>query len=207
MGKFINLTGIRFGYLIVEKFVERKNGNTWWKCKCDCGKQTITTTCRLRNGETKSCGCYGRSGLARIKYSEDEIRLHRIYRRMINRCYNKKSTSYLNYGKRGIVVCNDWLKNRNNFVKWALENGYDNSLSIDRIDNNGNYEPKNCRWATRKEQNNNTRKNVFLNFNGQTKTIAQWAEILNITPEALRSRLKKMSVENALTTKRMRKKK
>lgn len=207
MKKIIDLTNQRFGYLIVEEFIERKNGNTWWRCKCDCGKQTVTTTCRLRNGETKSCGCYYKNGKYRIKLTDSERRLHRIYKAMLSRCYKNNNPSFKNYGERGIKVCDEWKNSIDNFVSWALNNGYKDDLTIDRIDNDKSYKPDNCRWVTQKEQNNNTRRNVYIQFEGEKKTISQWAETLDITSEALRARLKKMSTKDALKTNRMRKKK
>lgn len=207
MGRIIDLTGQKFDRLIVLKYMYRKNGHTWWKCKCDCGNNINTTSGRLRSGETKSCGCYFKEHQYLKKYSEKEIKLHHIYNSMKARCYNKNNSSYKNYGKRGIKVCDEWRNNRDIFVEWAINNGYQENLTIDRIDVNGNYEPNNCKWSTKKEQNNNTRRNVYITYNNKTKTLAQWAEEIGITGSALRARLNKMSIEQALTTKKLRNKK
>ena len=99
---------------------------------------------------------------------------------MKRRCYNKKEKYYYNYGGRGIKVCNEWLHNFDAFRKWAFENDYQENLTIDRIDNNGNYEPSNCRWANRQQQNRNTRRNRYLTFNGETKVASDWAAITGI---------------------------
>ena len=122
---------------------------------------------------------------------------------MIWRCYRKEHNSYKYYGDRGIKVCDEW-QTFDPFYKWALSSGYDKNLTIDRIDVNGHYEPSNCRWATAKEQANNTRANHLVTYNGETKTIAQWAESLEITQQALSDRLnsKNWTIEEALTIKK-----
>lgn len=107
-------------------------------------------------------------------------RLYRIFDHMKQRCYNKNNNRYKHYGGRGIVVCDEWNSDFDVFYNWAYENGYDDTLTIDRIDVNGNYEPSNCRWITNLEQQNNKRNNVLLTYNGKTQTMAQWARELNI---------------------------
>lgn len=112
---------------------------------------------------------------------------------MIDRCYNKNTTSYIRYGSRGITVCDEWRGEKGflNFYNWAMKNGYTDSLSIDRIDNSRNYEPSNCRWATLKEQQNNTRKNKYYEYNGEKLTLSQIAEKYNMSWSTLYHRLKK----------------
>ena len=109
-------------------------------------------------------------------------RLRRIYINMVQRCYNSNNTTYKYYGNRGIIVCNEWLNDRYKFFQWALDNGYEENLTIDRKDVDGNYEPSNCRWATMKEQANNKTSNHFLEIDGETKTITQWSEENNLSP-------------------------
>ena len=127
-------------------------------------------------------------------------KLYNIWRGMRKRCYCPTYYAYPQYGGRGIGICEEW-RSFESFYKWALENGYSPSLSIDRIDNNGNYEPCNCRWATWKEQGNNRRTTVLVTYNGKTQSVTMWAEEIGIPRETLRGRLNrgKMSIEEALT--------
>lgn len=128
-------------------------------------------------------------------------RLYDIYTTMKQRCYNKNHKKYKHYGGRGIKVCSEWLESYSNFYEWAINNGYSDNLTLDRIDTNGNYEPNNCRWATQKEQQNNKRTNTNITYNGETHNLKQWAEIKGINYKALWKRLHDgWSVERALTT-------
>lgn len=128
-----------------------------------------------------------------------DARIYRIWVGMKNRCQNANNYSYANYGGRGIAVCDEW-QDYQSFLDWSLANGYGENLSIDRIDNNGNYCPENCRWATRREQNCNTRQNHYLTYNGVTQTISQWAECVGITRSALKCRLENgWAIDRALT--------
>lgn len=131
-------------------------------------------------------------------------RIHQTWRNMIWRCYREEHCSYKYYGARGIVVCDEWLNDFLTFYDWAFANGYSDGLTIDRIDVNGNYEPSNCRWVTQKEQANNKRTNKLFAYNGETKTVSQWAELLGISHQALDDRLKSenWTVEEALTLKK-----
>jgi hypothetical protein len=118
-------------------------------------------------------------------------RIYRIWAGMKDRCYNKNRSKYKRYGARGIVVCEEWKNNFMNFYNWAISNGYQDNLSIDRKDNDGNYEPDNCRWITNKEQCNNTSINRFITINNKTQTLSQWAREVNIRIETIEARLKK----------------
>jgi hypothetical protein len=171
----IDLTGKRFGKLIVIKRLERKNNQTGkWLCKCDCGGTNEVRTTDLTGGNTKSCGC-----LTTYKHGGTGTRLFHIWDNMKRRCGAAKNSSYKDYGGRGIRVCDEWLDFAV-FKEWALLHGYAENLTIDRKDNNGNYEPDNCRWATMKEQGNNQRGNINITYNGETKTLKQWSEFLGI---------------------------
>lgn len=136
------------------------------------------------------------------KYNEEYIttRLYNIWGHMKNRCSCEKNTFYRHYGGRGIKVCEEWFEFLP-FYEWAITNGYTDNLTLDRIDVNGNYEPSNCRWVTRKAQSNNRRDNKLVTFNGKTKSIAQWAEMTGIKDTTIRYRIKQgWSVEKTLTT-------
>ena len=127
-------------------------------------------------------------------------RISRIYSNMKTRCYNPTSNRYHCYGGRGIKVCDDWKSSFANFKEWALNNGYTDNLCLDRINNNGNYEPSNCRWVTKKQNSNNTSFNRILTYNGETHTMSEWCEILGVKLQTLSARMYRgWSVEDAIT--------
>ena len=196
----MDLTGQRFGMLTVLERAGHKRNRVAWRCRCDCGKETIVCALDLRSGDVKSCGCMKGSWIAKskLKHGMAGTRLYRVWAGMKDRCLNKNEKEYHNYGERGIKVCDEWMEFEP-FQKWALANGYSDKLTIDRIDVNGDYTPKNCRWATYKEQANNKRNNRFVEFNGRRQTIAQWAEEIGINWATLFERLSRHSVEEALT--------
>lgn len=133
-------------------------------------------------------------------HGDTGTRLHRTWQNMKARCYRKSAREYENYGGRGIKVCDEWKSSYEAFKEWSINNGYTDELTIDRIDVNGNYEPSNCRWITNKEQQNNRRDNVIYEFNGETKTLAQWSEYLGICYKTLQKRIQQWGVERAFTT-------
>lgn len=209
MGAFKDLTGQRFGRLVVVKrsdndYISPKGRHVVvWECICDCGNRITTNGDSLKQGRTKSCGCLSMEYPHRITHGCYKTKLYQTYRNMIQRCENPHNTDYRYYGGRGIGVCSEWRNNFESFQKWAYENGYDPNLSIDRIDVNGNYKPSNCRWVDNSIQANNKRNNRWITYNGRTLTITKWAEICGLSLSTLRHRLVDLgwSVEKALTTK------
>lgn len=196
--KAMNLTGLRFGRLIAISRMGLIGGKSMWQCVCDCGNSTVVALGNLRSGSVKSCGCHRREILDKTSHGLEKHPLYCTWSGMIARCFNQKSHVYKHYGGRGISVCDRWLDIRNFIEDMGVK---PKATSLDRINNEGDYEPSNCRWATRSEQQNNKRNNRVLEFEGVRKTMSEWAREFNIPIETLFSRLKKMSVSDALTHK------
>lgn len=188
-----DLTGKKFGRLTVIKLMGvGKDRYSLWFCECDCGNTKLAHAGRLRNGTLRSCGCLHSEQAKEnykhcIKHGLSQTRIYSIWKGMLERCENSKSKVYKHYGERGITICEEW-KDIKTFYDWALNNGYKDNLEIDRIDNNGNYEPSNCKWSTRKEQTNNERRNIRVEINGEEHTLAQWAEKIGIVENTLQYR-------------------
>lgn len=198
MSKFIDLTGNRYDMLYVVRRVENSNdGYVQYLCLCDCGNEKIVKANNLSNGNTHSCGCLKKKIMAEKQFKHGatggrhgkQDRLYTIWCGMNSRCYSPSATEYENYGGRGITVCNEWRNDFLVFREWALKNGYTQTLTIDRIDNDGNYEPSNCRWIALKDQMNNKRNNHIIEYAGQSKTITEWAEQLGIHRKTLSDRI------------------
>lgn len=198
-----NIEGKRFGRLIaIENVGKNKQGRMLWKCKCDCGNTIVTTITHLTTKQTLSCGCLRKEKVTRLntKHGKTNTRLYKIWDSMKQRCYNHNAKNYKNYGGRGIKIYNKWLNDFESFYNWSMENGYKDTLSIDRIDGNKDYEPSNCKWSTRKEQNNNRRNNKLITYKGKTKTIAEWSNELGISYDVIKYRInKKWSIEDIFT--------
>ena len=186
--KFI---GQKYGYLTVLDFYKIKY-STILKCRCDCGNFKDVLRESLTRGLTRSCGCFKENNRLDVLYP-NYTRLWNVWYEMKRRCYNPKDNSYKRYGGRGITICNEWLNDFMSFYKWAIDNGYvyndKERLTIERINNDGNYEPKNCTWKTYKEQSLNTRRNRRFLFNGEMLTIKEISTKLNVKYDDLYNRL------------------
>lgn len=202
MGKLIDLTGQRFGRLkVIKRAKRKKNRQVMWICKCDCGNIKEIVGVSLRNGDTRSCGCYRREcelknlsqnwGKALITHGLSKTKLYRVYTDMKNRCNNTKCKAYKDYGQRGIKVCDEWQEDFMSFYNWAIKSGYKDELSIDRIDNNKGYSPDNCRWATKRQQANNTRLTKKVTILGETKTFYEFEKQYGIPAQLMHSRYNK----------------
>lgn len=161
------------------------------RCKCDCGNVKDFYLDLLRRGHTTSCGCFSREdGKVRlVTHGASYTKLYSVRRTMIQRCTNVNSESYCRYGGRGIKVCEEWLDSFEAFRKWAYENGYKEGLTIDRIDNNGDYEPSNCRLVSMKVQSNNRSDNIHYELNGVTHTLSEWCDIYSVNYDLVKQRM------------------
>ena len=214
MGNYRKLEqGERFGRLTVigldyvQSYID-KHGKEYkkefYKCQCDCGNVKSIVKYSLTNKLTKSCGCLNRETISSIfkKHGKTKTKIYSIWGTMKDRCYRAKNKDYINYGGRGITVCDEWKKDFMSFYNWAIDNGYKEGLSIERIDVNKNYCPENCTWIPLKEQVKNKSNTVYFTYNGETQTALYWAKKYNIDVILLKSRIKKYgwSIEKALTT-------
>ena len=168
------------------------NRGARWNCQCECGNTTVSRSDALKNGRTKSCGCHrAELGGERLKEINTTHGMcgtpeYRTWQSMINRCTNKKDSSYINYGGRGITVCDEWQSFENFYADMGKRT---DGMSIERLDVNGNYSKENCVWANVKQQANNKRNNNLITFNEETKTLSQWAEHYSIPVWKLSQRI------------------
>lgn len=190
MGKRIEVkVGEKFGRLTVTKESPRLYNRRYMECLCDCGKEKRLRIDRLN--AKSSCGCLGKE-IRREKMctlASKNPRIYDIWNMLKQRCLNKKNPNYLNYGGRGIAVCSEWLTFKS-FYDWSINSGYKANLTIERIDNDLGYSPSNCKWATRLEQANNTRRNLIVEYKGKRQTLSQWAREVGIDKGTLLYRLK-----------------
>ena len=205
-----NLIGRKFGRLTVIDFgipEKRKDGrhNATFQCLCDCGNYVTVAACRLKNGNTSSCGCLHKEQIGKINYIHGEsnkTRLYRIWCRMKQRCYNPNCNDYRYYGGKGVLICQEWINDYTAFMNWAVANGYDDSLTIDRINVDAGYCPDNCRWVSMLTQANNKSNNRVLEYNGESHTVTEWSRIVGISKKVLSNRVNRgWSTEDALTIK------
>ena len=201
MRKLANdLTGKTFGKLEVIGVHDTGSRKTYYVCQCDCGNIKVVRADALISGATKSCGCIKKEQdkinlSANHKHKMSGTRIYETWQDMKRRCYNKQNARYDRYGGRGITVCDEWLNNFQSFYDWAISNGYSDDLTIDRIDNDGNYEPSNCRWSTAKEQCNNRGSNINITIGNATKSLMCWCEIFNVDYKKVYARYKRNGYE------------
>lgn len=200
-------TGLRFGRLLVIKPEGKIGANVAWLCQCDCGNIKLVSAKRFGDGKTKSCGCLAKESARHLliklnyKHGKGKSKIYKIWCSMIQRCENKNDKAFVRYGERGIIVCDRWK----NFENFYQDMGDSPSIkhSIDRIDNNGNYSPENCKWSTRDDQMRNTSRNIYIEYNGEKLCAKDWANRLGLcSGQVITWRLKKgWSIEKTVTTK------
>lgn len=196
------LTGQRFGRLVVIERIGSRCGNALWKCRCNCGNIFETITSCLLSGSTKSCGCLKNDVIKEVHttHGMTHARIYHTWQGMHQRCNNSKLIGYKNYGGRGICVCKEWSEFIP-FYNWAMKNGYNEALTIDRIDNSKGYSPFNCKFSTVKEQSNNRRSNVWYEYKGEKKSMTQWSDIYGMPYHRLLCRLRNgWTIEKSLNT-------
>lgn len=204
MSKLDDLTGKTFGRWNVIRRIDdyiTPSGNkfTQYECVCSCAEHTRRAVLAnaLKSGRSTSCGCSHAEvcrDTARSNFrthGDSKTRLYRIWLYMRKRCYNSNASNYKDYGGRGIRVCPEWDKDYTAFKLWAIQNGYNDTLSIDRVDVNGDYTPANCRWVDRVTQANNRRSNNLMSYDGEVHTVAEWARILCVPYKSLHQKIKK----------------
>lgn len=204
-GQFVNMrediTGQKFHRLTALEFSHKGKGReTYWVFECECGNIKVLNKANVKKGSTKSCGCLkkeqdninlNRNGSEPTKYDSKGLSNHPLYHKwmdMKRRCYNVNHSQYKYYGGRGIEMCEDWLYSFQAFFNWSINNGWENGLEIDRINNDGNYEPNNCRYITHKENCNNRSTTIKIEIDGITHSIKEWCEMFNLNYKSLISK-------------------
>lgn len=200
----IDMVGVKRNRLTVIGYAYTKNKRAYWHCKCDCGNDCIVMGQQIRRNIVKSCGCMLRDNgkivgsLPKYKKSANMAtsytRLYKVWLGMKHRCYNSNFKYYPRYGGRGIIMCDEWL-DFDKFREWAMANGYEpdapkGECTLDRIDNDGIYEPNNCRWVDMTVQHNNTSANHLVEYNGEVHNVSEWARITGISRSVLFARLR-----------------
>ena len=195
-------TGERHGRLVVLGPANiKKRTENYWLCKCDCGNECVVSGSQLKKDGTKSCGCYQKEtyGKHAITHGMTKTKLYKRWNSMKQRCQNPNEARYADYGGRGISVCEEW-EDFEGFKKWAMENGYEEHLSIDRIDNDGDYCPENCRWVPMSVQAWNKRTTTRITYNGETHSLNGWSKKTGLPPSTIRARIdKRWDIKDALT--------
>lgn len=200
-----NLIGKKINYLTVKGHTYNAKGRFEWICECDCGKIVHVDEHDLKNGHTKSCGCYWSKAIKKacIKHNMSNSKIYYVYKTMKQRCYNPSSHNYKNYGARGIKVYPEWLGDNGfiNFLNWSIANNYKEGLTIERIDVNKDYSPENCKWIPLREQFYNKTDTRYILYKGESKSLAKWCNELNLSYKKVASRLNRgWSSEKAFET-------
>lgn len=196
----VDISGKKYNHLIA---LNRELGyanrrDNYWRCKCECGKETVVKKYDLTHSIVKSCGCLSKKMTSETlkKHGDTGSRLYTVWDGMKRRCLDKKDKGFPRYGGRGITICDEWLGKHGyeNFKSWAVKNGYDENAkrgvcTIDRIDNKGNYEPSNCRWVNQYVQANNRECVYKISYNGETHSFAEWSRIIGVSETALKDRV------------------
>lgn len=173
MGRWEDLRNKKFGNLTVIAPINKINsaGYKLWRCKCDCGTEIVVSSTDLKRKRTTNCGCKNDKNKSDVR-----TLLYYRWKDMRKRCYNQNNKSYPNYGARGIQICDEWREDFQTFYMWCMKHGFKPELEIDRIDNDGNYSPQNCRFVTRSENQRNKSTSRFVTIAGETKTVSEWAQ-------------------------------
>ena len=199
----LDLVGQKFHMLTVLKFYDVQNGMSRWLCRCDCGNEVIVYGRHLKSGNTMSCGCYHKEHNHEFGYKHggSNTRLYNIWCDMKSRCSNPNERAYKWYGGKGISVCDEWKSDFAQFKNWALNNGYNDSLTIDRVDSNKNYCPDNCRWITYKKNVERAKrrysgvaKNVQTNEIYRFKSLSEFARKYDLNAHSVQQAAKKRGV-------------
>lgn len=182
--RLIDLTGKKCGRLTVIRRcpINTKQNKPQWECLCECGNTVIVSASSLRSGNTKSCGCYKRDidRLVNTTHGESKTKLYHIWSSIKDRCYNVHAKSYKDYGERGITMCDEWLNSYESFRDWAIEHGYEDGLSIERVDVNSNYCPANCTWIPLSKQCDNKRTTIYITIGDETKPLKKWCDTYDV---------------------------
>ena len=201
-----DISGENFNRLSVIDFAYSENGMAFWNCICSCGNSAVMSGVRIRNNKTKSCGCLSKEtriiiGKCNKIHGKSKSPEYISWADIKSRCYNKKDKGFENYGDRGIVMCDEWLNSFSQFYA-DMGNRPSKKHTIDRINNNGNYDSKNCKWSTKKEQARNRRTSKLFTINGETKSLAEWAEISGINYQTIFQRITTLNwtIEKSLNT-------
>lgn len=201
MSNFEDLTGKTYNMLtVIKRLPNDSSGATVWECQCECGRITKVRSNNLKNGNVKSCGCLKHRSTS-TTHNKSNTKLYGIWNAMRQRCYNPNYHAYKNYGGRGITICDDWVNSFNNFYNWAINNGYQEGLSIERINVDDNYYPNNCTWITLAQQAQNRRSCHMFCYNNKKQNLSQWCNELGLDYKLVHNRIFKLnwSFERAIS--------